>query len=431
MKVPYINGRQVPLLLATKNGKPAKKATLLVRALDLINSIEPLICDDNGRACGKYTQVNPRQPCYTEKNRLCRDKAITGIIDTIQTNPSAFALRNVGVFINAESCFLQNRYDETGVAEIGLTDNTEHGVQNGLRTIATMLEFYHTECFDENGKLDINSEGYKCLAQVTLNVSIFTGVPKEELDAMSEALNTSVQVKQESIMNNKCRFDTIKNLLPDYMVNRIYWFEGDTGDDKNIHIKQLIQLLMLWHPTIWGGEHPLHCYTSKTKPLAEYDKQMENPDTERLMNAYLKAVIPSLMEMHDYIIAQYLLRYPDYKKNGQKQDGCNGFSKGTTTLNYGKDVETLDGTVWKSFVFPLLASLRATLKYDNKKNEFYFASKDLKKLIGSMDNEKSPLYKMANNIIENYYREGVIPEFIGRHPSIYQYCYDIVETKIS
>lgn len=154
-----------------------------------------------------------------------------------------------------------------------------------------------------------------------VRVKILTGLEPEEARLIAEGLNTTMSVADYSFINNRGRFQWIKDAFAKQpYANKIAYEKNTT--DKEIDVREIITLVHCLNITDYPLQrlsyiHPTQAYTSKSTVLKKHQKEIEN--FQKAAN-----ILPDILKLYNTICHDF-----------DKKDTCDitagkGLSKGIT-----------------------------------------------------------------------------------------------------
>jgi AIPR protein len=167
-----------------------------------------------------YLKVNPRRATPT--------KVHTGIIKTCLKEPKMMVLRNAGLILSAKSGARVSR----GL-NFEFDDPRKHGLIDGNNSrvaIATACARAQEESIS--------------LAECFVEVTIYLGLTQGQVQDVASGQNIRKPVQQHSLLHYLGYFEDIKRSLGRQRCENISFFEGDDGENKDMKINFLLQLMM-------------------------------------------------------------------------------------------------------------------------------------------------------------------------------------------
>ncbi len=296
------------------------------------------------------TKSNPRShPEEILKTGLCRE-----IKKSLLEFPEEYVFNSRGGTMLVDSF----KFDkETKTAQIVISDIETQGLIDGA-TNAKILEVLTREM--KKGK-EANKTGSDKLDNTRFHLEILEGIHnKAKISDLSTARNTSRQLKSFSMESFKGTLDFLKNILEKGpFKGKIAWDEYARG----VSIVDILAVINLMHPhydkQTDDGNAPTISYSSKSKVI-------EKLDNEDFLKGFknLAPLVEDILSLHDYI---YITFPETYEKAFAKTKL--GRRVGFNPRHDNPIVLPLTGAkaeyeIASSFIMPILASLRALIKYD-------------------------------------------------------------------
>jgi hypothetical protein len=235
---------------------------------------------------------------------------------------------------------------------------------------------------------------------------------RERIGRLVQGRNTSRQVKPWTIADFQGKFDWIKEVLEAESD-----FKGKVGYEENaataVNILEVLAILTLFHPIYdEKGKAPTVAYSSKGR----MDKNLADEKTAPGYRA-LAPLLKDILRLHDHVYAGFSGKYDEARPGGRL--GRWGKADNRLFPETNKPLP-LTGSIAEHSVptgvlYPLLASLRALIKYDGNKatwrmNPFEFFDKYGQELV---DNIFSQLEVFRNN-----------PNTLGKSKTVYTALHD-------
>ena len=267
------------------------------------------------------------------------------MVKTLEKDPSRFFLQNSGISIIASDVKV-NRQDK--IVKLRFEPNT--GIVNGGHTQLAIL--------DVKEKRDV------ARAKVKLEI-IKYNFTAQELAVIAASRNTASNVKPYSTAEKKGLFIKIKTEMLPQFEKHIIWYENRAvPNNRGMLAVDLIAYLNLFDVISNQSDYkselskqPNKSATSKSAVFKEWER-----DPERLRPTY--PLVNDIINLLEHIQTTYHRKIPrgfttlGVIKNLQKQD--------RKSLFMGKDIEF---DLPKQFLLPILASIRANVKYDEVKGK--------------------------------------------------------------
>ncbi len=350
-----------------------------------------------------FMAINPRVPSRNKAGVL-GGPVVKGILETLRNSPSEMAIKNQGIFLLVNNTILSH-----GKLNLTFTDIGKHGIINGGHTYAAIQEAIETASDEERTELD----------KAYVRLHIFQAIDEDYVPEIAEGLNRSKQVDDPSLANLQGEFDSIRKVLKGRPGEEaVAYHQGDSG---SVYVSELLVYLSLFNPERFDdSKHPNGLYNRQALGLKYFtEDDASNPK----MVAALIEKLPDFLWLSDSI-----------KKATPGAAQHNGFEFGRakivpteragSTKYKGTPLPFLnskmDYRVPNGWVYPILASFRANLKWDASKKTMTW---------------KVPLAKMLPEVItelvgvcvKEHRDNNMRPELIGKRESAYAQCYTKVQ----
>jgi AIPR protein len=217
-------------------------------------------------------------------------KPYKDMIDTVESNPETFHLKNRGItyicdrfeFDNASKRFTvtipsiaEENYQDDGMPKFGIADggHTFSVIQKIISSMDSLKE--------------ANSEWLEPFVRVHLLSG--KGSQEASVEGIVEALNTSSQVQQYTLDEYNNLFDELKDALQKagFDVSLIAFRENE---EKEWHVLEIIQRLACFLKDRWVDANPAAMYKSKGKALDLFTTDATRPEFRKLFDV-IKDVI--------------------------------------------------------------------------------------------------------------------------------------------
>lgn len=129
-----------------------------------------------------------------------------------------------------------------------------------------------------------------------VEMKVHTGVPVAAVADLADGLNTSMQVREESLADLRNQFDWLKNVVDTHVngLDAIAWHEGDEGE---YDVREVIALLMALDPARYPLEDPVGIENTYARLSSVFRSYLREPaKVERFSSIALEA-----MELYEYI----------------------------------------------------------------------------------------------------------------------------------
>lgn len=282
---------------------------------------------------------------------------------TISDSPEDFYLANRGATILAEDLTYNK---DRGLVEITISDPDLHGIADGATSDAVLAKI----------QKDLLAEHGEKATEILLNrgrihLEVIVGLTlKERIDRLVLGRNTSRQVTPWSMSNFRGAFDWITEILE----AKDSEFAGKIGYEENagksVTVLDVLSLLTLFHPdydTKGKGERnkaPTVAYSSKGR----MDARLNHKDLQAGYKA-LAPILSDILRLHDYVYAQFEYAYKKALDGRAKLGRRAGFESKKVELPFTGRYSNY--TVPAGVLFPLLASMRALVRYDKNGKSYW------------------------------------------------------------
>jgi hypothetical protein len=340
-------------------------------------------------------EVNPRS--QDTRSRVAKE-----IAHSFVDEADEFYRLNRGITIIPQSMEIKSHKGHDEITLRFPEHSQRYGVIDGGHSYAVIREMTEEA---ENGEA----------SDVYVQLRIFENVTPSFITDLARALNTSAQVRDESLANLEGLFDWIKEALKGSPFEELIAYREN--EDKPNDIREVIAILTMFHPFFQEEENPpVMAYTSKGRCLDMFRDEQHQNGYQRL-----KSILVDCLRLYDYI---HLKFEPLYKEMG----GMSSLSADAKTKKDQKGVKLGKLTEVKhikdgfplyylgekatyrfpdGWLYPVLASFRPLLSYRGsgqvkwKTNPFEFFDKHGKKLIAMTLNSSREMGRNPNAVGKN------------------------------
>lgn len=275
--------------------------------------------------------------------RLPSEKSIPykEMIKTLETSPSNFFLQNSGISVIASDVEINSN---PKIKSVKLSFPPETGIVNGGHTQLAVL----------NVKKD------RDISQARIRLEVLKhDFTAEQLAIIAASKNTASNVKPYSTAEKKGLFLKIKHQLLPQFEKHIIWYENRDVPPPGFFSVDLIALINMFNVKNFQSAHnsssndqPNKSATSKAAVFNDWES---NPDSY----VHVYPLINDILNLQDHILSTY----------------DKGIQRGFTTLSVIKNLKSkTQKTIFtgknqrfqlpKQFLLPILASIRAAVRYD-------------------------------------------------------------------
>ncbi len=278
------------------------------------------------------------------------------IEESVKKSPQWFHILNRGLLVLAEKAWYDNR---TKTFHVLIATEDENGLADGATTDRTLEKVKaSTSAADFDSLSDQEIPEY--LKEAHVHVEVISGPIGDMLVPLTEARNTSVQVKAFSIENLGGGFDWLKDVIEaSEFRGRVRYKENDP---EPVDVRTVLGLLTLFHPK-WNelGREPVIAYTSKGLVLDNYRSSEWKPGYKALA-----PVVVDILRLYEHVHAYFPEQYKEY--NSRQGSGSKlGLRK---EVRYSKKPMQLPLTgletnhyIADGWLYPMLAAFRMLLDF--------------------------------------------------------------------
>lgn len=345
---------------------------------------------------GFPTQVNPREVKDTTK-------VYKRIENALNESTESFFVNNRGILLAAKSAQIDSI---NKVLSLDLGEDSEkhkYGVLDGGHT-------YHA-IINNRDQIENDINQFVHL-EVMTNVS--------EIDELSAARNTSVQVSDKAIAELADKFNFVKKSIENEPYNNDIAYREN--EDKRLDAIDLVRLMFAFNIFKFKDTNtqPIQSYSGKAHVLKDYLKNYDVSDEKDNNYLYIAPLLPMITQIYDKIELEmkdaYLINNPKGAFGRVKGVDLKSSSK-IKTKYYQHDT---DYQITQGFIFPILAAFRALIKI-NSDNSLEWQVDPLK----VWDITKT---KLVNNTIEMSRQLGNNPQSTGKSSALWLQNYDAVNS---
>lgn len=356
-------------------------------------------------------EVNPR----SHDLDMIQSGVARDIKSTIRNRPEDFLLANRGATVVAE----QLRFDPTrGEVEIDIADPDIHGLADGATSDA-VVELVQREIGGNRKFSDMVFEEIPdYLKRARFHVEVIVGLSnRDRIGMLARGRNTSRQVKSWSLADFQGAFDWIQDILetPKSKFQGRIGYEENAG--KDVTVLDIISLMTLfsseWDDKSAGLKRkaPTVAYSSKGR----MDTRLQD---EKLAPYYkaLSPILEDILKLHDYVYARFEDAYKVAMAGGKLGRRRGVESRPNNPIELPLTGAKSNYEIPNGYIFPLLASFRALVKYDGngqaewKSNPFKF-----------FDDLGAELIQVLIEQVDNL---GGYPQLAGKSRAVYTSLHD-------
>lgn len=217
--------------------------------------------------------ANPREPNLNRQVYRRVRASLSG-----QQGAGSFHLKHGGIVLVAEK--VEKLSD--GRYRLWFNPEVKQGIANGNHSYHLLIE--------EQASGNIPNNQY-------VEIKVHTGVPADVVPDLADGLNSSMQVREESLADLRNQFDWLKNgVLADHPFGRevISWHEGDDGE---YDVREVVALLMALDPTRYQLEDPIGIENTYARLSSVFHSYLADPGrVERFAPIVVQA-----LELYEYV----------------------------------------------------------------------------------------------------------------------------------
>lgn len=216
--------------------------------------------------------ANPREP---NLNRQVYRKVRASLSGA--EGSGSFHLKHGGIVVIAERV---EKLDGDNY-RIWFNRDVKQGIANGNHSYQLILE--------AQSESNIPDDQY-------VEIKVHTGIPAESVADLADGLNTSMQVREESLADLRNKFDWLKLALDKHVngVSSVAWHEGDDGE---YDVREVLALLMALDPGRYPLEDPVGIENTYARLSSVFKSYLREPErVERFAPLALEA-----LELYEYI----------------------------------------------------------------------------------------------------------------------------------
>jgi hypothetical protein len=217
--------------------------------------------------------ANPREP---NLNRQVYRRVRDSLLGSQGTG--SFHLKHGGIVLVADKVEKLSNDDY----RLSFDPEVKQGIANGNHSYQLILKSQKTDIIPEDQYIEIK---------------VHTGVPPALVPDLADGLNTSMQVREESLADLRNQFDWLKKgclSSHPFALDAIAWHEGNDGE---YDVREIIGLLMALDPSRYPLEDPVGIENTYARLSSVFRSYLVDPSrVERLAPITLEA-----LELYEYI----------------------------------------------------------------------------------------------------------------------------------
>ncbi len=269
---------------------------------------------------------------------------VKSMLKTLESRPKYFVLQNSGINVISTEVKIDHKKKEV---KLYFPQNT--GIVNGGHTqLALILAKNNLDISEAKVKLEVLEHEFNL----------------EMLAMIATGKNTTADVKPFSIAEKKGLFQPIKDKLLPQFNKHIIWYENKEVPPPGFSAVDLISLINLFNVKNFESDHNSSSIEQPNKSATGKNAVFKDWETHPKQFAPLYPLINDLINLGDHIQSTFDKNIP---RGFTSLEVVKNFrNKSKRTIFTGKKIRF---ELPKQFYLPLVASIRANIKYDemNKK----------------------------------------------------------------
>lgn len=303
---------------------------------------------------GISNSANARDPEKDLNRRVYKD--VRQSLRGEMSKPGTFDLMNKGIIIIAESVEMDPNDKRKWIVKV---NNEEGGIVDGGHTAKLI--------WDAQDEDKIPDEQY---VDVYIRTGLTPEISPEIISDISKGLNTSLQVKAESILDKKEAFDWMKKELAPDFDDLVKYAESDDGQYYVQDIIGVLECLNIAdYPPEGGEKHPTQVATSISKIVEKFGQECKKAKDEKRKGKYelMRPILREAMILFQTIQADFPIVHN--KEFGGRAGGLKMVETSRTgefELHFAG--RTVDKKLFKQATYPIFAGFRNCVIEDSNGN---------------------------------------------------------------
>lgn len=196
-----------------------------------------------------------------------------------ESGTGSFHLKHGGIVLIADSVEKVGEDDY----KVTFADGAQQGIANGNHSYQLILR--------AQAEGEIPDDQW-------VEFKIHQGVPSASVPDLADGLNTSMQVRQESLADLRGQFEWLKTALDAQPsgADHIAWHEGDSGE---YDVREVIALLMSLDPTRYAVDSPVGIENTYARVSSVFKTYLNDAERERVIK--FAPIALEAMELYEYI----------------------------------------------------------------------------------------------------------------------------------
>ena len=304
-----------------------------------------------------WDEVNPR----SHENISFKSRIPDDIRETAINSPEEFYLANRGITVLAKDL----RYDPNKqLVELIFTSKDDQGLADGATTDRVI----------EKLKAESGNEDCNYLKSARVHIEVIIGIHDDlaRIHSIVKGRNTSIQVKSWSLADFRGAFNWLKEILDaetSPVRNKIGYDENSPGEKNILDILSVLTLFIHFYDEKTGSKSanqkaPTIAYSSKGRMDKHFEKNVKYYED-------LRPIIIDIIELYEYVVSKFEKAYSDSKDGKHRLGARQGVVPLKTQIKLPLTGLKTKYIIPSGLIFPLVASLRALVEYDQSGLAFW------------------------------------------------------------
>ena len=291
---------------------------------------------------GISNSANSRDPNLNKRIYKEIRQSLNGQLSALGT----FDLMNKGIIILAESVEMDQEDKRRWTVVV---DKDRGGIVDGGHTAALIWEEQIANAIPDEQYVDIY-----------IRTGLTDSISPDIISDISKGLNTSMQVKVESILDKKEAFEWIKNELAPEFDDLIKYAESDDGQYYVQDLIGVLECLNPWDYPSTGHTHPTQVATSISKIIERFSAECNAAKTSSTPGKYerMRPILREAMQLFQTIQADFPIMH---NSNGAGRAGglkMVDMARRENFVFHFADGRTEDKKLFKQATYPIFAAFR-------------------------------------------------------------------------
>lgn len=330
--------------------------------------------------------ANPREP---NLNRQVYRKVRASLMG--QEGTGSFHLKHGGIVVIADR--VEKLEDES--YRLWFDRTAKQGVANG----------------NHSYRLILDSQASGIPDQQFVEMKVHVNVPPAAVADLADGLNTSMQVREESLADLRNQFEWLKEALGQHVNGHraVAWHEGDDGE---YDVREVIALLMALDPTRYPLEDPIGIENTYARISSTFKSYLIHPEAvQKFSGIALQA-----MELYEYIRMSALDVWNEaggrFRSNKLAD---NGKFKFMFILDKAGHPSAADVRLAKAAAMPCVAAFRALVEVNEQQAMWRY---EFSEVMAMWDKHGAELLREVHDAVVRQHNGNT--HYAGRSPMLYR-----------